>query len=44
MSLAGHTAEHNLFPIVIVDLGKHHLERANLITADRAHVTAVDGE
>jgi hypothetical protein len=33
-----------LLPIVIAVLGKHHLERANLITANRSHMTAVDGE
>ena len=40
ISLRRHTAEHDLFPIVIADLGKHHLKRANLITANRAHVPA----
>jgi hypothetical protein len=40
-SLRRHAAEYDLFPVVIADLGKHHLERANLISANRAHVTTV---
>lgn len=29
-------------PIFIADLGKHHLERMNLITANRSHMTAIN--
>jgi hypothetical protein len=41
ISLRRHTAEYGLLPIVIADLGKHHLERPNLTTANRAHGAAV---
>jgi hypothetical protein len=34
IGLRGHAAEHDVLPFVIADLGKHHLERANLITTN----------
>jgi hypothetical protein len=42
--LRGHAAENDLLAVIVADLGKHHLERADLITSDRAHVATVDGE
>jgi hypothetical protein len=40
VGLRGHAAEDELLPIVIADLGQHHLERANLTNANRPHMTA----
>ena len=42
--LCGHAAENDLLAVIVADLGKHHLERANLITSDRPHMAAIDGE
>jgi hypothetical protein len=33
-----------LLAVIVADLGEHHLERANLITSDRANMAAVDGD
>jgi hypothetical protein len=39
-----HAAENDLLVLIAADLGKHHLERSNLITSDRPHMAAIDGE
>jgi len=32
--LRGHAAEDDLLAVIVADLSKHHLERADLITSD----------
>jgi hypothetical protein len=32
--LRGHAAEDDLLAVIVADLSKHHLERAELITSD----------
>jgi len=44
VGLGGHAAEYDLLAVIVADLGEHHLEPANLITSDRSHMAAVDGD
>lgn len=44
ISLGGHAAEHDLLSVVVAHLRDKDLERTHLVSANRPHVTAVDGQ
>jgi hypothetical protein len=40
--LCGHTAENDLLPVVICDLGERYLERAHLIMTNRSYMASIN--